>query len=262
MTQINLLSHEKKISSLIEFYSYFPSQTNEFYQNFKNLTYEKLGYIRMDTNNKSNHKLREFRKVFINTNCIYLKITLHKNYMNKYNVFNQVGLISIEFYGIPIHINNNDFIMQDSLKPREFNEDLVDEITKDKLRIIRTALDEAIKSEDYDEAKKIKINLDRLKSIGKKIFELEFQKKLHINNEDFDNAKIIKIEIDRLRSLIKNIDKQAHALAPIINSVFENTTVHEIDDNKENKDVLGISNNNINQSFNRSDIVNKYIYIN
>ena len=118
---------------MIEFYSYYPTSSNEFYPNYKNLNYEKLGYIRMDTNYKNNHKYREFRKIFVNTNCVYLKLSLHKNYMNKYNVFNQVGLISLEFYGLPIQVNNNDFLLQDSLKQKEITDEMIDDLTKEKI---------------------------------------------------------------------------------------------------------------------------------
>ena len=157
----------------------------------------------MDTNHKTNHKCREYRKIFVNTNCVYLKLTLHKNYLNKYNVFNQVGLISLEFYGLPIEVKNNDFLLQDSLKQKEITDEMIDDLTQEKIRVMRSYLDEAIKVEDYDEAKRIKSNLDRLKVIGKRIHELEFQKKFYINNEDFDAAKIVKLEIERLKSTVK-----------------------------------------------------------
>src|SRR5690242_2134231 len=69
LRQINILSNEKKIPSLIEIYCYYPSTANEFFNNYKQVSYEKLGYIRMDTNSKTNYKAREFRKIFVDTNC-------------------------------------------------------------------------------------------------------------------------------------------------------------------------------------------------
>jgi hypothetical protein len=131
---------------------------------------------------------------------------------------------------------------------------MIDDLTKEKMRVMKGYLDEAISVEDYDEAKKIKGSLDRLRGIGKRIYELEFQKKFYINNEDFDNAKIMKMEIERLKSVVKYIDKQAASLAPI-QDIYELT--NELDDNKENKEALG--NTNLNQSMNKSnyDVINK-----
>jgi centrosomal protein CEP104 len=252
LRQINILSHEKKISSLIEFWSYYPSQPNEFYPHYKSLSYEKLGYIRMDTNFKTNHKFREFRKVFIDTKCVYLKITLHKNYMNKYNVFNQIGLISVDFFGQPIQMNN-ELLLRESLKTTEITDDMIDELAREKIRVLKGIQDEAVKAENYDEAKKIKANIDRIRLIGKKIYDLEFQKKIYINNEDFDNAKIMKIEIERFKSNLKNIDKQVAHILPHQNITIDSDR-SVIEDKKD-----------INDSINKSvdlGVINKYISTN
>jgi centrosomal protein CEP104 len=207
LKQINILSNEKKISSMIEFYSYYPSGNSDYFTNYKLVSYEKLGYIRMDSNSKSKYRAREFRKVFINTNCIYLKLVMNKNYVNKYNVFNQVGLIGLEFMGTPINYKHNELYLKESLKEYDLKEYELDDISQEKLKIMKTQQEEAIKIEDYDEAKRLKKLIDRIKFIGRKIHELEVQKKIFINNEDYDNAKIIKLEIDRLKSNLKNVDK-------------------------------------------------------
>lgn len=213
--QINIVSHEKKISSMIEFFSFFPSNNTDIFLNIKALNYEKLGYVRMDNNSKTNFKAREFRKIYVNSNCLYLKISLQKNYINKFNVFNQVSLISIDFYGEPISVHKVDIMIEENLKSNQLNEDQLDELALDKIRILRQSMDEASKIEDFDEAKRIKGNIEKVRMIGKKIFNHEFQKRIAINNEDFDKAKILKMEIDKLKSLIRNIDKQVLNLSPI-----------------------------------------------
>src|SRR4051812_30965853 len=70
LKQIQILSNEKKIPSLIEFYCYYPASANDLFTTYKSLAFEKLGYIRMDTNSKTNYKAREFRKVYVNSNCL------------------------------------------------------------------------------------------------------------------------------------------------------------------------------------------------
>ena len=37
----------------------------------------------------------------MNTSCVYLKLVFDKNYVNRFNIFNQVMLVSIEFLGRP-----------------------------------------------------------------------------------------------------------------------------------------------------------------
>jgi centrosomal protein CEP104 len=253
LKQINILSHEKRISSLIEFWSYYQTQPNEFYPHFRNLSYEKLGYIRMDTNFKTIHKFREFRKVFIDTKCLYLKLTLHKNYLNKYNVFNQIGLISIELFGEPLNTNLNPsemLINQSVVKAIDITDDMIDELTREKIRVLKGLQDEAVRVENFDEAKKIKMNIDKLRQLGKKIYDLEYQKKIYIENEDFDNAKIIKMEIERLKSNLRNLDRQVANIIPHQASILDpESTI--LEDKKEKE---------VSDSFNKSvdlGIINK-----
>ena len=49
---------------------------------------------------ETNYKSREFRKIQINVyNTNRLKLLLYENYQNSFNKFNQVGIVSLEFYG-------------------------------------------------------------------------------------------------------------------------------------------------------------------
>lgn len=64
------------------------------------------------------------------------------------------------------------------------------------------AKEAAIKNEDYEKAKKIKIAIDQLKLIGAHLNQLESQKNMAIASEDYDTAKIITLEILKLRNAI------------------------------------------------------------
>jgi centrosomal protein CEP104 len=249
LKQINILSNEKRIPSMIEFYSYYPSSVSDIFTNYKQVTFDKLGYIRMDTNSKTNYKAREYRKVYINSNCVFLKLVLHKNYVNKYNVFNQVGVISVEFFGTPIHINKNELYLKETIRNIEFKEEELDEISQEKIKIMRTQQEEAIQKENFDEAKKLKQTIDKIKLIGKRIYELDKQKKMYINNEDFDNAKILKFEIDRLKSNLKYVDKNL-SIVPYQNASFD---INKSSDGEENKDnfIMDETSNKVDRSFAR-----------
>lgn len=245
LKQIHILSHEKKISSMIDILCYYPSP-NENLKNFRQLTFEKLGYIRMDTNSKTNYKAREFRKIYIDAHCFYLKLVLHKNYVNKYNVFNQVGLISIDFYGFPIETSRSELFYKENILDMNICEEEMDEIAQEKIKILKNQQEDALKNEDYDEAKKLKKSIERIKILGKKIYELELQKKIFVNNEDFDNAKIIKLEIDRLKSNLKYLDKQL-SMVPVVST--------DIPQNEENKE--SPKDNILNRDFENDDTVFK-----
>jgi centrosomal protein CEP104 len=243
LKRIHLLSNEKKIASMVEIYCYYPSNSSNSHPNYKTLPFDKLGYVRMDTNSKTNYKAREFRKIFVDTYCFYLKIVLNKNYVNKYNVFNQVGLVSLDFYGFPVSLS----ISINNLYPKEtnnnsLNEEELDEISMEKLKILKGQQEEALKVEDFDEAKRLKNSIDKIRLIGKKIFEMEVQKKIYITCEDFDNAKIMKFEIERLRSNLKYIDKQLPSIVPNQNISME-----------LNRSSEGLENIDENEKLNSSD---------
>ena len=51
---------------------------------------------------------------------------------------------------------------------------------------------QAVENEQFDEAKRIKQAIDRLKSIGMHVAQLDDKKRMASMNEDYDSAKIIK----------------------------------------------------------------------
>jgi len=56
--------------------------------------------------------------------------------------------------------------------------------------------------EDFDEAKRLKDTIERLRSISTHISQLEERKRIAIRNEDYDAAKIIKIEIEKMKQSV------------------------------------------------------------
>jgi len=204
LKQINLLSHEKKIASMIDIYTFIP---NNFYMDpdidYKSVPFEKLGYIRMDNNQKSNYKAREFRKIFVDSNCSSIKLVLHKNFVNKYNAFNQVGLMYLEFVGEALpEVRRPIFEKVEPVAEQVKIEDM-DEQIQEKIKTLKALQEEAIKTEDFDEAKKLKQNIERTLLIGKKLLALEIDKKQAVEDQDFDHAKLLKNEIENLKNMVK-----------------------------------------------------------
>lgn len=81
-----------------------PYQSND-------IKYKKLGYLSLDSNERTNFQARELKSVYIDAPCLFLKLLMHKNHQNKYNLFNQVGLIAVSIFG-EILSNNPEIVRQ------------------------------------------------------------------------------------------------------------------------------------------------------
>lgn len=193
--QLQFLSHQSKISSRVEIFTYIPENLSAMppIDQFK---WKRLGYLSLDSNEKSNYQARELKSVFIDAKAMFLKISLNKCHANKHNMFNQVGLIAVNALGEELA----DYF---SSTRKGFGGGLdFDPVTSEKLKQLLIAKDRAVENEDFDEAKRLREAIERLKSLAQQLFQLEERKKIAINNEDYDSAKVIKMEVERLRSAI------------------------------------------------------------
>ena len=69
----------------------------------------------------------------------------------------------------------------------------VDVVTAEKIREILLKKEAAVAREDYDEAKRLKGGIDKLKIVGMKVAQLEAQKQAAVEVEDYDTAKMLKV---------------------------------------------------------------------
>ena len=214
LSQMNITLHEYKIPSKIDFYYYYPNQKNKEEEKFdyNNIPFIKIGYIIPNTNEKSNFKLREFKKIKINQNTLYIKLILHKNFINLENRYNQVSIISIKFFGYELENSNPPEyknLMSGEMnknKNSDFNEDGLDEVCVSKLKEIKSTLDLCIKKEKYDSAKIFRELYQRVKLLGEKMKNLSECKLKCIETNDFDSCKKIQNDIDRIKNLIGEIN--------------------------------------------------------
>lgn len=158
--------------------------------------FNRLGYLSLESNEKSGFQARELKSVYVDAFSLLLKIVLHKCHVNKYNLYNQVGVIAVNCMG---EISKAKQSGMDKDVTTFEDEMQLDEVSLEKMKVLKKAKNQAIKMEDYDAAKKYKQMIERLRSMGTHLAQLEERKKIAIENEDFDAAKIIKTEIDRLR---------------------------------------------------------------
>lgn len=228
LRQIQFLSHQSKIATKIELFTAQPSKGPES-SSYDQVKFHRLGYLSLDSNERSQFQARELKSVYVDVSAQYLKILLHKCHINKYNLVNQVGLIALNCLGEtlgpdlaigppgpnPVSIARGSS-SDDVPAPHrsrlgdaaEAAEELGDEMkyeakTLERIRALNQAKNRAVEEEDYEEAKRCKELLARLRQLGITLKELEEKKKQAVANEDYDAAKALKVEIDRLRSAIE-----------------------------------------------------------
>lgn len=221
LRQVNLLLHEYKIPSKIDLYYFFPKTFSEFNLDIDDLIFEKMGYIIPNLNKNQKKESREYKQIFLNENVYYLKFVFHQNYPNLKNVFNQVGLIFIQCFGIDFTADNinglypnlrkpTDFLTQKSLYPqvkkKGYDDSMLDEVCIMKLKELKEALDFTLKIENYDESKKVTDLIQLVRKIGEKINDAKETKNKALEVEDWDTCKIVKNQIDNLREKVREID--------------------------------------------------------
>lgn len=211
LKQIQFLSHQVKIATKIELFVYAPTPGTPFppASELGNLKFNRIGYLSLDSNERSKFTARELKSVYLDVPAYYLKVAFHKCHSNKQNVFNQVGVIAINCLGEIVEATEKLEVPRLVNQPSD-DGNTYDSVTSEKLKLLNEAKEKAVAQEDFDEAKKIKEIMDKLKGIGKQLAVLEQKKKAAIENEDYETAKTIKIEIDRLRdSVFREKEEQA-----------------------------------------------------
>ena len=209
--RIELVLHEKNIPTIIKFYTFTPKSKDENISNYQNVKYEFIGYIKADPNEKTNYQLRESRKINVNCKSLFFKIELERNHLNSYNLFNQVGLMKLDFIGeylsyVGGKTENNNLILKTALKRNFLNDGDLENICGRKLTELKKQMIFNIQIEDYRKCKEIKKKIEQIRLYGKKIFDLESEKNIAINNGDLSKAIEMKNLIDKLKINIHNID--------------------------------------------------------
>ena len=107
--------------------------------------------------------------MYIEAPCLYLKLVFHKCHLNKYNLFNQVGLIALSFYGD--FLTNAGGKLKTKKNPAKAFDRLeyatqFDAETLQKLSELENEKKRCVANEDYVRAKQLKEAVDRLKHIG------------------------------------------------------------------------------------------------
>jgi hypothetical protein len=217
--KIKFLSHQYKISKKIEIFIGQMDQpaeqiTGEVRHN--KCDFKRIGYLSLDSNQSSDYKARELKKVKLDVTCCFVRLTLHRNHINTKNLYNQVGLIGVQFIGevvsqFPAKVlgpliaeTPKQLVELEDMTPPKSNEDLqdldLDPNTQQELNKLYFFKQKAAQNEDFVEAQRIKEKIDHIKRVSAQLRELERQKHSAVIKEDFQRAAKIKTKIDELKN--------------------------------------------------------------
>ena len=93
LNQIQILSHQSKISTKIEI---FIGNGNSY----TSATYKRLGYLSLDSNERSQYSARELKTVFVDFKGRFVKLLINENHINTHNIYNQVGVVAVSLLGL------------------------------------------------------------------------------------------------------------------------------------------------------------------
>ena len=200
LSQLQVLSHQAKIATKIEL---FVGQGS----NYHSASWQRLGYLSLDSNERSSYQARELKTVYIDQVGRFVKLVIHKNFVNKQNMFNQVGIVAINLLGQDNtastgSLTNDSQIISNPLNDLSIDMNL-DPLTAERLRLLSDAKARAVATEDYVTAKKIKAVEGDLSTLGSQLAKLDMAKRIAVADEDYDKAKEIKDQVDILRAEIE-----------------------------------------------------------
>ncbi|XP_067423204.1 centrosomal protein of 104 kDa isoform X2 [Emydura macquarii macquarii] len=223
--KLQLLAHQYMISSKIEFY--ISENLPEYFAPYQSERFRRLGYVSLSDNEKTGYKARELKSVYVDAVGQYLKLTFHKNYVNRYNLYSQVALVAINIIGEPADYisdsnnpsreklidhylgNNPDDLALDGTylgKPDSISplDDLAFDMYQDPevaqiIRKLDEKKHEAVRHERYDYAKKLKQAIADLQKVGERLGRYEVEKRCAVEKEDYDLAKQKKQQMEEYR---------------------------------------------------------------
>lgn len=230
--QINILINESKIPKKIEIINCIPvGKRNKVLINGdkkvklvpSDFMYENIGFINFSSNAENNFKSRELRKVYININSEYLKLKIHQNYNNNLNMFCQVGIVALSFYGqkrelqkkrkispqneknktTDIDESNFDICFNGEGLDEKVVEEKLDTQTIEKIKELTKEMNIKKENELFNECKFIKEQIDKIKKISLKIFALTEEKKEFANKNEFEKAQEIKNDIEKVKKKLE-----------------------------------------------------------
>ncbi|QDZ26015.1 hypothetical protein HOP50_20g85660 [Chloropicon primus] len=265
--QIQVLSHESLIATKVDIHV---MQQHRGSAGGDSGEWVKLGHFVFEPNEGSGFSARELKTVKIDRKMASkLKLCFWRGYVNKHNIYNQVGIISVNLIGwledhqaggekAGSHSNQQplsarrrlgypegnpsraagrvqgekraaerrgwggvdadpngldraeNYAVLESNNQASFNvgsaelvsvalEAGIDPFVMHIIREAHKHKQKAVMKEDYEEARRLRDGIERLKLIGTRVAELEGKKQKAVEHEDYESAHVLKKDIDKLR---------------------------------------------------------------
>ncbi|XP_072222614.1 centrosomal protein of 104 kDa [Leuresthes tenuis] len=229
--KLQLLAHQYLIPAKVEFHigdslpetspPGFPGQLR------------RLGYVSLSDNEKTGFKARELKSVHVDAVGVYLRITLHKNHVNRYNHYNQVALVAVNVLGDSLDGNVfNTIPSREQLIEHYLNstqqeaaldttfmgkcasisplDDLAFDMYQDPevahiIRLLDQKKQNMVRQENFEQAKNLKQAIADLQKVGERLARYDVEKRCAIEKEDYDLAKKKKELMEEYR---KSVYKQ------------------------------------------------------
>ncbi|XP_069990312.1 centrosomal protein of 104 kDa isoform X3 [Penaeus vannamei] len=213
LSRVQLLAHQHLIPEKIELYigDVPPGREVALY----NVRFAQLGYITLSDNEHSQFKARELKSVTVDCTGTFLKLVLHKNHINRLNLYNQIGLVAINILGNEVETNNNSVSpdgeggqvpsARDQEVPIYHDLAFAMYVDTQVAATIRTLEDRrlaAMREQRYEYANKLKSAVTQLRAAGERLGKYELEKRHAIENENFDRAKLKKQLADEYREQV------------------------------------------------------------
>ncbi|KAF0692047.1 Aste57867_16814 [Aphanomyces stellatus] len=234
VAKCQLLIHHTKIPTRVDVFVKDHAATPHF---------RKLGFVVLDPNDSTHFNARELKTITIDATVAYLKLALLGCHKNKFNVFDQVGLVAVTLYGLQAatspHKKQMDVTLNplreaashpphhpspppnqspaaSSMTPRDnafLDTFYVPHPTQPGTRLSLAQIVESLRIqrgrhvdfEDYVAAKVVKANEDRVVTLGRQLMQLQRQKGEVVRAEKFDAATLLKEEMDTLLGQVASI---------------------------------------------------------
>uniref|UniRef100_A0A674DJK1 Centrosomal protein of 104 kDa n=1 Tax=Salmo trutta TaxID=8032 RepID=A0A674DJK1_SALTR len=221
--KLQLLAHQYLISGKIEFH--IGDRLLEADSPGLSGHLRRLGYVSLSDNEKTGFKARELKSVHVDAIGTYLRITFHRNHVNRYNLYNQVALVAINVLGdsvdgtpsreqlIEHYLNSSQHETAldgtymgkcESISPLD---DLAFDMYQDPevahiIHLLDDKKQEMVRQERYEFAKTLKQAIADLQKVGERLGRYDVEKCCAIEKEDYDTAKKKKEQMEEYRMTV------------------------------------------------------------
>ncbi|KAM9752018.1 centrosomal protein of 104 kDa isoform 2-T2 [Menidia menidia] len=233
--KMQLLAHQYLIPAKVEFHigDSLPETSPPAMQ------LRRLGYVSLSDNDKTGFKARELKSVHVDAVGMYLRLTLHKNHVNRYNHYNQVALIAINVLGDSLDgsvfntIPSREQLIEHYLNSTQQEaaldttfmgkcvsisplDDLAFDMYQDPevahiIRLLDQKKQNMVQRENFEQAKNLKQAIADLQKVGERLARYDVEKRCAIEKEDYDLAKKKKELMEEYRNSVYK-ELQVHNL--------------------------------------------------